>query len=283
MVAGFQFDKIFIIESLYEGEWRTGKDLYDKLKVKEAEIAGLSILYNYVNTLKELKGVLDSIIDEVETIGTYPIIHFEIHGNPDGLVLSSNELLMWNELYEHLIAVNIPINNNLFVTLAVCMGAYLMKEIRPTRSCPLWGFVGSFDELYSSDMLMRYTDFYLAFLANFNLDDAVKMLVKPSQHPRAGNYRFINSEELFKKAYNLYLTTQYEPLALRQRFEKAFKEEGKGIANRKQKNEFYNRFRASLARTKKEFFEKHRDTFFLIDIFPENKDLYLTNYTPLGE
>jgi hypothetical protein len=280
MVAGFQFDKLFIIESLLEGEDQTGRELYDKLNPIISKTEGLSSDYKNVNSLSEFKAHLDLINHEVKINGTYPIIHFEIHGSPDGLILSSNELMTWSELYEYLVTINTRINNNLFVTLAVCRGAYLLKEIKPMRPCPLWGFVGSFDELFSSDILMRYTDFYISFLSTFNLDEAVQTLLTTSTHPRAGNYRFINSEMMFKRVYNLYFATQYDPLVLRKRFEDALKDERLTVKDPNMKNQLFNKFKDELLSSKKKFFEQHRDRFFMIDIYPENVEQYLTDYLP---
>lgn len=59
-----------------------------------------------------------------------PIIHFEVHDSSDkkGLVLTSKELITWEELYQNLAPVNQLLRNELFITMAVCHGSFFLMS-----------------------------------------------------------------------------------------------------------------------------------------------------------
>lgn len=67
-----------------------------------------------------------------------PIFHFEIHGVKDktGLVLKNDDLISYSELTNMLSQVNQAIGNNLFLTLSVCHGAFLLGNVKIDKPAP---------------------------------------------------------------------------------------------------------------------------------------------------
>lgn len=276
-MKGFEFNKVYVIESLDEKEdTLTGQELYnDLLRWKEYQVKYFKSELIQVENRKEFFEKIEVIKDECTTKGQYPIIHFEIHGSEDktGLVLNSGELIKWTELYQDLIEINSIIGNNLFMTLAVCHGAYIMELIKINKPSPFWGFIGSFETIEESDIMIRYNEFYHEFLKNFDLDVATKRLHE-SNPDIPSSYSFINSELTFKSITRQYFEKKFIETEIKLRFEDGLKQNNIEIKDRNEKHKFKIKFKIELLRTKKDYFETHKKTFFMFDNFPKNKERF---------
>lgn len=284
-MKGFTFNKIYVIESLNGQEEKlTGEELYnDLLKWKEYQIKDFKAQLIKVDDKKDFFEKIDFIKDECTTKGQYPIIHFEIHGNADktGLVLNSGELIRWSELYHDLREINSILGNNLFITMAVCYGAYIMELIKADKPSPFWGFIGSFETIEEVDLIIRYNEFYDEFLKSFNLNTAVQRL-HDSNPTIPSSYRFINSELTFKNIMSKYFKEKFTESEITKRFEDGLKQKNIQIRDRNEKQKCRERFKVELLKTKKDYFEKHKTTFFMFDNFPDNQDRFEVDYKELN-
>lgn len=95
------FNRIYIVESLQVSERQTGSELHNDL------LNRMSYIHNDFQSIlrrpkdrKEWGQVFSDILDDCQRNGNIPIIHFEVHGSSqkDGLVLTSRELVKWEEL-----------------------------------------------------------------------------------------------------------------------------------------------------------------------------------------
>lgn len=276
-MANFSFNKLYVIESLDSTEKKTGTELYnDLLRWKEfehkdklsVELIEISNKNNFIKCLKRI---------ELESLGNdiYPILHLEIHGsqNLDGLVLNSGELVGWNDIYSFLININSNIGNNLFLTLAVCHGAYLMQLIKLDRPAPFWGFIGSFETINVSDLMLRYYEFYKEFLDSFNLNLAFDKLQKSNPNVPS-TYRFISSETTFKEVYQNYFEDNTSEKGIAERKKQVQKDENLKFTNRQERRDFEKKFAKQVKETKGMYLKKHRRIFFMFDKFPKNKDRF---------
>jgi hypothetical protein len=283
---GFEFNKVYVIESLDETKEKlTGKELYDDLlRWKEYQITDFKAEYISIDTKSDFIKTLETIKDECTTKGYSPILHFEIHGSSDtsGLVLKSGELFTWEELYQDLVAINSIIGNNLFITLAVCHGGYIMQLIKIDNPAPYWGFIGSFDEIKVSDLLIRYNEFYDVFLRNFNLNEAVQKLHEANPSVPS-TYRFISTEDTFKNINREYFSEKFSEEQIKLRFEDGLKQNNLNIKDRNLKTQYRIKFRSELLKSKKDYFEKHKRTFFMFDNFPENEKRFQVKYEELNK
>jgi len=284
-MTGFKFNKVYVIESLdVTKEKLTGKELYDDLlRWKESQITDFKAEYIPVDNKTDFLKTLETIKDDCLTKGQYPILHFEIHGSSDttGLVLKSGELVAWNELYQDLVALNSIIGNNLFITLAVCHGGYIMQLIKINKSAPYWGFIGSFDEIKVSDLLIRYNEFYDVFLRNYDLNEAIKKLHEANPTVLS-TYHFINSEDTFKNINRKYFREKFSEEQIKLRFEDGLKQNNLNIKDRNLENQYKIKFRTELLKSKKDYFEKHKRIFFMFDNFPDNEKRFQVKYDELN-
>lgn len=272
---------MYIIESLKSNETKSGELLYnDLIRWRKIQIDGFDAELVQIQTKQEFFDILERIRKECNLNGVYPIIHFEIHGSQDGLGMASNEMVLWKELYDYLVRINLSIGNNLFMTLAVCQGAYMMQLIKVDNHAPFWGFVGSFDVIYVPDLMARYNEFYDEFLDSKDLNKAIERLHNanpgvPSQ------YRFINSEMTFISLQKKYFDEKFTEKAIKERANDGLEQTGTILFHRGQKRELARKFKKRLINSKKTYFEMHKKIFFMHDEFPENKKRFKVQFSEI--
>ncbi|MFG6686243.1 hypothetical protein ACGK9U_06655 [Mariniflexile sp. HNIBRBA6329] len=272
-ISSIKFNTVYVIESLdLSIEKETGKELYDDLlRWKQLQLGNpFTAKLEQVKNRTEFFDTLNTIKKDCENRNVFPMIHFEIHGNKEGLGLVSGEFIKWIELYEVLIGINATIGNHLFITLAVCQGAYLMELIKLANPAPFWGFIGSFDKIDAEDILIRYNEFYVELLDSFNINKAfIRLQNANSRFP--STYRFINSELTFKNVYAKYLKEETSEKGLNKRAKNVQVDEDLKFTNRAERRSFEKTFKKSVKLTKNQFYKKHSTQFFMIDKFPENR------------
>ena len=253
----FTFDRIYVVESLDENKEKlTGKELYDDLlRWKELSFIGkLKTELLQVESKKQFFDVISQIKEECTTGGHHPILHFEIHGSDkkDGLVVRTKELITWDELRKALVDLNYQIGNNLFLTLAVCHGAHLMQIMRIDQPAPFCGFIGSFDTIYSSDLLIRYYEFYQEFLTSLKLDVAFRRLMEANPEIPS-TYRFISAQDTFRKVYIDYINNQTSKIGIKNRIQQVIQDYRLTLTNRNGKRKFVRDFEKQLIKTKEKY------------------------------
>jgi hypothetical protein len=272
-MANYNFNKIYVIESLGENDFRSGKALCDDIlsryaKKKNDEFrVELIDVYGFV----DFKTKMGEILEECKEQGIYPMLHLEIHGekNFSGLVLSSGELINWVTLHNFLLQINLVIGNHLFLTMAVCHGAYLMQIVKLDQPAPFFGFIGSFDALQVDDLMIRYEDFYSEFLETGNLENGF-LALQNANPENLSDYKVITSEDIFNHVYASYVRENLSPSGIKKRKEDVTKDKELNPGNRKQRKAIAREFQRQLRITKEKFYRQHRTKFFMFDEFPEN-------------
>jgi hypothetical protein len=275
-MSSFVFNRIYVIESLGSSEKLTGKELYDDLlRWQENKFKELNADYFLIENKFDFFDRLNKIKKECIEKRYSPILHFEIHGdkNKKGLVLKSNELVTWEDLYKYLLEINVSVGNNLFLTLAVCHGAYLMQIIRISSPAPFYGFVGSFDEIKDSDLLLRYNEFYSEFFTSFKLEKAMEKLHEANPNIPS-TYKLISSEETFATVYNNYIKENLSKEGIEKRKKQAITDEGLTFVNRTEKRRFEKEFVKRIESTKEQYYKEHSNKFFMLEEYPQNKERF---------
>jgi len=283
-MEGFDFNRVYVIESLDDSEeLLTGTALYeDLLRYQHLKNDIFSAKLISCTTKEELFNSLNLIKTECQSDGIYPIIHFEIHGeeNLKGLITASGELVTWMELYTFISEINIAVKNNLFLTLAVCHGAHIMGLSDITNPAPFWGFIGSFETIEEYDLMLRYNEFYTELFNSMDITKSLLALYNANPNSFA-NYTFINSETLFQDLYKQYLKKSFSPAGKKVRWKNALAESNIVLVTRPERRKFKKDFDREIIATKKHYFETHKNTFFMIDRYPENSKRFLSNWSPV--
>lgn len=282
-MAILNFDKIYIIQSLSEakGDDLTGTLLHDdvlqyfSLRYPDKEVSLID-----VDNPTELKQALIDIAKECELKKIKPIIHFEMHGLEDksGLKLNTG-YSTWEDIYDNLIEINIASEFNLFVTMAVCYGNYAMSLIRPLNIAPFNGVIGSFDAIKEEDLYMRYSAFYLELFSSLDFDKAVDALHNANP-TLPSHYKYINAEQIFKNVYQQYFDTHFSNDKLKDRFHATIKEQRYKFKDGNEQVQMFSHYKAKMIRTKMSHYEKDKERFFMMDKYPDHRNLYCVGWKP---
>ena len=95
-----------------------------------------------------------------------PFLHFELHGREDGIFLTSDEFVVWDELKKLLSVINTVSKLNLLVLMAACKGAHIINVVKPDDRAPLWGFIGPSKDVWDFDLQEAYERFYNEFFSS---------------------------------------------------------------------------------------------------------------------
>jgi hypothetical protein len=276
------FNKIYVIDSLLDTELQTGADLFNhNIRWATEQIEGLDSDYERMETKNELIEFLKGVRADVLYSKIGPIIHVEAHGDENGLRLRSREELKWEELIEHLCAINHGCGNNLLLTLAVCKGAHLTKIIKQTITgrAPFWALIGPAKEVTAGQVAKAFSEFYTEFLASFDGSEALKKLNNsfPQDAPK---YSFVYCETLFREAFKGYLDTYCSGKTKKSRLEGLLTEIRKTKAGRLLpigilRRDLKQRLRKENQRP---HFERFKRRFFMIDDFPQNSQRFRVEF-----
>ena len=264
------FSKLWVIESLPDGDLKTGTALVENhLRDIQKDNLGLHLALEQPRTKADLIQLLHKIRDETIEEGLYPLLHFECHGCPDGLGVASGELVTWDELREILIEINQACKLNLVVILAACNGVHLIKVATKMDRAPFWAVIGPEKEITAGEAKHDFSVFYSVFFKDLDGDAAIEALnggVKNGDR----KYHFLSAEGLFARAYRRYYKSHCIGKGRRERIE--------NLVTQAMKNPDVRRMGVKLVRDKikqglseeDKHFAKLKNRFFFIDLFQEN-------------
>lgn len=264
------FSKIAVLQSLSQDEMQTGKHLCEDIETLNLfHQRKLNISFYDVSTKPQFLACLGALQEEA-TQGTWPLLHIECHGADDksGIILADRSFLGWAELKPYLTSLNVATHCNLLIVLAACYGGHLAQIILPTDRAPCWGMISPTDEVLPHELLSNFGSFYGEFFASLDGDNSIKALMKlPLQ---TGGYYFTTSVDFFKLAFAKYLRNHCTHMELDKRakaMSRKLKKEhstvlGKGALKR------------MLKKTEQPSYDKYFQKFFMIDLFPENKERF---------
>lgn len=213
------FNKLWVIESLRDGDLKTGTSLVENhLDGAKRAHPNMRVAFEQPRTKAVLLELLRRIRDEARSDDMYPMIHFDCHGSPDGLGVASGELVEWDELREILIEINGACRLNLVIVLAACNGAHLIKVSTRMDRAPFWAIVGPEIEVKASDVEKDFGAFYTTFFESLDGDAAIDALNRGEARP-GRKYHFLSAEGLFIRAYTKYYKSHCIGKGRRERIE----------------------------------------------------------------
>lgn len=267
------FNKIYVIESLREKDTKTGQFLFNDIIKRRLQQKGLNDNCELLTpTSKEtFFECLEHIRKETIFKLVNPIIHFELHGSKEGIQVSNNDIITWDEIQFRLTELNFITKCNLFITMATCYGGYIYSVIKPNLRSPFWGFVGPFETVYGDDVLENYSAFYDEFIQSLDFNKAVKALNNSNLNGKS-RFKFYNTEYAFNVAYESYEKKYLTEEVVEKRL-------NAGLLVAKKHDELKNWSDDAIKKSLKFLMVDSKDllkenmmtNFFMWDIFPENK------------
>jgi len=270
--TAFHFDSVAVIESLAQGELRTGQDLFETI-LAPASIADpgfVSELYlapSKSEFVKTLAGI--GIRTAASQFGRSPIVHIEAHGDTDGIHLASGELVKWSEIAPILTAINELSRLNLLVVAGMCHGWHMSSILRPVDRAPVFGVVGSLDEASAGQLLRAMQVFYQTLLGPDHDLRAALEGANATVVARDWELRMEGAELMLCKVYTHYTETETDE-SRQQRINHLVAEVAR-ISTLDVTQTM--RVRADVTAKLDDhgyWFDHYRDRFLMLDLFPDN-------------
>lgn len=272
------FDSVCVVESLRPGDRRTGEWLHDNvLELFSFQHSGFSTLFHSPKSKPEFLAAISDVRTQFAEAGRAPVLHLEAHGARRGIQVSSGEWIAWEELKEVLTEINIRCGLNLLVVSAMCQGGFLAEVIRPTERAPVWAVIGPTKNVFDVDLQAAMEAFYRELLTSFDgraALDALNSCAAVSEW----EYRFLNAEILFCRAFQHYVNAHGTGEALRGRENDlvarlVWEQNLDLLQSARLRSEIQQKLVAHG-----EWFERFRDRFFMLDLYPHNRQRFQLTY-----
>lgn len=267
----FEFNYIYIVDSLGADELQTASDLYnDIVRWRLMNIDFVQCEQIHVFNKQQFLALLATIKTKVKSGGHSPFIHLEIHGCMEGLGLQSGELVIWEELTKSLREINILLRNNLFLSMATCYSGYIIGEILPSQPAPFFACIATWEKLSGGDIMTSFQSFFDFILSvkppqKINMNKAVEILNGSPERP--WRHHFYNSELLFEQLFNNYEKDLWDQRKFSQRVKKLVAgvfASGKRII--KSKNQIRREIEERLIRDRHAYKEGFRRRFLMLEV-----------------
>lgn len=170
---------VAIVESLENSERKTGKELYETtLYYINLQKKFLENEYYDVSNVNDLFNTLNSIVHKALKENKFYFLHFEVHGNENGIVLKDGTHVDWSLILPYFRSLNTFYSNNLSIYLAVCYGGSMIRFINHLERAPFAFIFGSFKKIKNIDVLIMFEEFYTEFFNSFSTFDAYQTIRK---------------------------------------------------------------------------------------------------------
>jgi len=277
-----QFDTVVVLESLPKRERKTGASLhYNVLKPWMDSNPGCRVTYNEVETREQFLQGLKAVEEQLVRADHRPIVHIEAHGEREGIVLATRELVLWEDVREHLTRINASSQFNLLVVMAMCSGWWLTDILTPLSPAPAWGIIGPTDPVSVGDLRNATEAFYSELLSSYNAWAALDAMNRNLPSP---DWRYLlqTSEVAFCQVFKHYVERYCTPAQLVDRENEMVAE----IVKRKKyaleaAYEARPMARAAL-RDNASLFEHYRERFLMLDEIPANRERFKLTYQDCG-
>lgn len=192
---------IVIVQSLKDGDLKTGRILYDGLSTSlPVKYPDTTVKFYDVKNKHELAEAFYKIYNDIED-GELLTLQIEAHGCEDGIGLSSDELVTWKEFFGIIRPINVKMINLMLVCMSMCYGGALITHFEPEKRAPYRAFVGTGREIKAGVLLDGFTAFYENYHNLLDLFAAFEALKNATFDSSIGGSPFwmMTSEEVFQK------------------------------------------------------------------------------------
>lgn len=274
------FNTLWIIESLPEGDLKTGQHLYEtKLVTARIKHPELTVNFETPSSASDVLGLLERISRTAKQ-GSHPMLHFECHGCLSGLGTATSELISWGDLRTPLIKINEACRLNLVVVLAACNGAHLIKVATRLDRAPFWAVIGPDEEVTAGSVQEDFGAFYEEFFDSLSGDSAMAALNKSNPQSKR-RYHFLSAEKLFLKSYAKYYQQHCIGNGKQRRIEDLLTQALQFSVVRQLGISVIRKMIKQKLVEQELFFENKKSNFFFIDEFPENAERFGVSYADI--
>lgn len=272
LVNAGKFNYVLIIDSLQPGDPNSARRLHediDLLMAANPPTPGAD------RKKIETKADLFALLSNVERLAIeeqlLPLLHFECHGNEDGIQLADGSPLAWKDLKPYLTAINVATKLNLMVVMSSCSGGGLTQSLELSDRAPVWGLIGPTRAISFGESEAHFGAFYREMFRTASPAAGVNALNKQAEE---GLYWRTTAEGFFYAVWNAYKTRLFTPEQLERRAVRMQKRAavlGRPVLS---KSEMLQK----LIKSEPDSFDAFRNKFFMIDLFPHHMDRFDVTY-----
>ena len=270
------FNTIVIIDSIPVNDWNTACQLRDDLEIIAAAFADeLKVEFIRIENYTDLVVGMDAIQDDLQNKCQLPLIHLEAHGLDDekGFALADGSGCSWKQLKDMVTPINVAMGLNLMIVMATCFGGSFSKAIMTTDRAPLWGLLGPVRELSAQQVHVDFEKFYRTFFEAKSASAAIRMLNNGNPQDL---YFMTTAQNWFYDVWRNYKTKQCTPEKLEERARAMYRKLKADIVPRIQS---IGSLKRSIKSSEEKLFNKYRNTYFMYDLFPGNRDRFPVSYS----
>jgi hypothetical protein len=220
-------------------------------------------------TAADFRGAIRQVL-QLARDGRAPILHFETHGDQEGIEVGSGERIAWSELARELSAINEACRMNLLVVAAACNGWFLGSVLRPVQRSPAWGIMGPPDTVGHRDLTNAMHRFYADLLKTIDLSKALRA-ANVGLSMLEGPFRITSAELLFCRVFQYYMRDLDGVETVEQRTRRIVAEIAR-VRNLDVRQTMT--LRSDVLRDitdHRRWYAYYRERFLMLDLFPENK------------
>jgi hypothetical protein len=204
-----RFNAIYIIESLPEGDFKSGEALYDNIVYPRVsqKLDGAYTQFSRVDNKRQLHAKLREI-DRAARVGNHqPIIHFEAHGFDRGIELADGALVEWSAIKPRLASINEACKMNLIVVAMACQGWNLMYSLMPSERAPLNMLIAPSEVITAGEIFEATRRFYDGLVAHLDLNEALQAMNEGLDYPQ-WRMKPGTAEILFCRVFRVHVEAQ---------------------------------------------------------------------------
>jgi len=204
-VAEQDITKVFVIESLREGDRSTGTSILNEIEKHDTNIISK---YHSINRKEELSSHLRSIASGAqESDGV--LLFIEVHGSMDGIDIGT-EKVSWAELTDDLKSINEACMMGLVVVFSCCYGVYYFRQTSIAGRAPYYVMFGVDKSIYDNRLLEANKILVKGFADNQSLK-AIEAECNSYLHLHNINLTYLEAGEMFVNAFDNYISNECRP------------------------------------------------------------------------
>lgn len=273
-----RFNSVYVIESLPDGELKTGRDLYDSIVFPASQkLDGVYTEFLRAYTRQDFARHLAEIKRGAALGNHHPIIHIEAHGSQDGIAMADGTEMKWKTLIPLFGDINQTCRMNLIVVAISCMGWNLTTSLIPSDRAPVNMVIGPVGVMRAGELLQATRRFYATLFSRLDVNDALSAMNDGQSY---GKWRIKPglAEILFCRVFRQYISELTTPEILQQREDEIV---AQVVGTESVDPQQLDRLRTSIRhdlRDSRQLYDRFRRTFLMMDLFPEDAERFGLTY-----
>ena len=259
-----KFNQILFVDALPEGEntaARLHADVSDWAHVMEQTPA---IVFRRVVSAQAFIDLLRECAELAAQQPYVPLLHIECHGRDEGLEFADGSQLTWAEMKPAFVALNTATKLNLIVIVAACFGGSIGGSARVEERAPFWAFLAPKREIGAGSLEDAFSVFYQTLLRTRSSDQAMAAL----RATEAGNeFWQLSAPTIFRMVVDAYEENHLTDAAVQ-------RQAARLRAMAAQHGAIRTQTQVEAMIRDPAIFEGFRQTFFMIDLFPEHAERF---------